>query len=76
MEYKLKHINDLKIGDEVVIEIPTVCFYTGKVSFINKELNFIFLDGNTDEDDEDDEEETGIQFIPNKDGYFKVPNYT
>lgn len=71
MEYKLKHINDLKIGDEVVIEIPTVCFYTGKVSFINKKLNFIFLDGNTD-----DEDETGIQFIPNKDGYFKVPNYT
>ena len=73
MEYKLKHINNLKIGDEVVIEIPTVCFYTGKVSFINKEQNFIFLDGNTDEDDDD---EVGIQFIPNKEGYFKVPNYT
>ena len=54
MEYRLKHINDLKIGDEVVIEIPTVCFCTGKISFINRELNFIFLDGNTDEDDEDE----------------------
>jgi hypothetical protein len=70
MEYKLKHIKDLKIGDEVAIEIPTVCFYIGKVSFINKKLKFIFLNGNTD-----DEDEIGIQFIPNKDGYFKVPNY-
>lgn len=72
IDFKLKHINDLKIGDEVVIEIPSICFYIGKVSFINKELNFIFLDGNTDEDDED---EIGINFIPNHDGYFKVPNY-
>jgi hypothetical protein len=64
---KLKHINDLKIGDKVIIEIPGFCSYIGKVSFINKELNFIFLDG-----DPDDDEETGIMFIPDKNGYFNV----
>ena len=66
---KLKHISDLEIGDEVVIEIPTVCDYTSKVVFINKELKFIFLEGNCDE--ESDEQE-GIKFTPNKEGYFKI----
>jgi hypothetical protein len=63
---KLKHINDLEIGDKILIDIPSVMIYTGVVSFINKDQKFVFIDGGIDDED-------GIQFIPNKDGYFKVP---
>lgn len=69
----LKHINDLVIGDEILVEIPTVCWYVSKVIFINKELNFIFLEGNVDDDFNENEDASGIKFTPDKDGYFKVP---
>jgi hypothetical protein len=63
---ELKHITDLKIGDKILIDIPTVMIYTGTVSFINIDEKFVFLDGNIDDED-------GIPFMPNEDGYFKVP---
>lgn len=68
IETKRKHISDLKIGDDVVILIPTVMNCVGKVTFINLEKQFIFLDG-----DIDDEEEYGIPFIPDSNGCFRVP---
>lgn len=61
----LKHIHDLEIGDEIIINIPTVCEYIGKVSFINKENGFIFLD-------EDEDCQESIKFVPDKNGYFQV----
>lgn len=67
-----KHINDLVIGDEVVIEIPTVCSFTDKVVFVNKEQKFIFLESCVDIGFDGDYEAYGIKFIPNQDGYFKV----
>lgn len=71
IDYKLKHIDDLEVGDEIITTIPGVCDVVNKVVFINRDLNFVFTEGNSD--DLDDEEQTGIKFSPNKEGYFKVP---
>lgn len=70
---KLKHINDLEIGDEILVEIPTVITLVEKVCFINKEKMFVFTEGNCDEDEEDDEDAYGHALYPNKEGYFKIP---
>lgn len=64
---ELKNFDDIKIGDKLVIEVPTVFFYVGEVTFINRDLKFVFLD-----EDPDDEDEYNIPFIPDKNGCFKV----
>jgi len=64
-QFKLKHITDLNINDEVIITIPGVTDYTGKVTFINLEHNFILLDV-------EEEQEYSTPFKPNSDGYFKI----
>jgi hypothetical protein len=71
---KLKTINEIKIGDRIIITIPTVGDYIEEVVFINRENNFVFLKDNCDniEDLDNIEDQSGIAFTPNKDGYFRV----
>jgi hypothetical protein len=71
---KLKTINEIKIGDRIIITIPTVGDYIEEVVFINREHSFVFLKDNCDaiEDLDNIEDQSGIAFTPNKDGYFRV----
>ena len=62
-----KHITDLEFGDDVCILIPTVMNYIGKVTSINLEKQFMFLDG-----DIDDEDEIGLPILPDKDGCYNL----
>lgn len=63
---KKKHISSLVIGDEIIVIIPAVTQYIGLVSFINEKENFIFIDGDIDDED-------GFAIIPDDEGYYKIP---
>ena len=65
--FEMKHISELKIGDIILIHIPTVCFVASKVHFINLDKRFVFVDG-----EEDDVDEYNHAFFPNEDGFYRI----
>lgn len=66
-DHVMTHIDDLRIGDEILIEIPTICYHIGRVHFINRKEKFVFIDG-----DENDEDEFNFQFFPDENGFYSV----